>query len=529
MSHILLKAGGGSGSSSGGTSDHGSLSGLLDNDHPQYSSSAHTHTEYSVTGHIHDLRYYTESEIDSFLNEKADFSSFTAHTGTSSIHFTEASINYENILNTGHSHDFSVIYNTGHTHPQYSLTSHTHSYSAGTDSASFTAHTADTSIHFTEASIDIDNIISGHSHGLIDLNQDGATHSQVIAWNSGTSRWQPTNPVTSTGGTSDHGGLTGLLDNDHPQYRLTATTIDYSEIANTGHVHTISEITDFDPADYTTDVEFDAHTGDSTIHFTEASIDYANISNTGHSHDYSAIYNTGHNHDFSTIWNTAHTHTVDFSDVANTGHVHTIAQITDFDPTDYTTDTEFDTHTGTSNIHFLESSIDIANITSGHTHPLANLHQDGASTNDAIIWNGGAWVASAQTIGSGTGGTTTVTHRVGISLDGGGSEIESGIAGDTFVLEAGTITSATLIAEPLTGSAGSIVVDIWVDDLANHPPTDDDSITSGTPVTISSDVQTQDTTLTDWTTNISANSVIRFNVDSVDNITKCQLVLGVET
>jgi hypothetical protein len=44
---------------------------------------------------------------------------------------------------------------------------------------------------------------------------------QVIAWNAGASRWEPT---TGGGGVTDHGALTGLADNDHPQYALAVRT-----------------------------------------------------------------------------------------------------------------------------------------------------------------------------------------------------------------------------------------------------------------------------------------------------------------
>lgn len=54
-----------------GVSDHGLLSGLDDNDHPQYSLTGHIHTEYSATGHSHsDLA--TDAELTSGLAGKSD-------------------------------------------------------------------------------------------------------------------------------------------------------------------------------------------------------------------------------------------------------------------------------------------------------------------------------------------------------------------------------------------------------------------------------------------------------------------------
>lgn len=69
------------GSQTGPITDHGQLTGLTDDDHPQYLNQAradarysnvvHAHTGYSSVGHTHDDRYYTESEVDAKLVEKA--------------------------------------------------------------------------------------------------------------------------------------------------------------------------------------------------------------------------------------------------------------------------------------------------------------------------------------------------------------------------------------------------------------------------------------------------------------------------
>lgn len=142
------------------------------------------------------------------------------------------------------------------------------------------------------------------------------------------------------GGVTDHGLLSGLLDNDHPQYALSSTTvsltshtadtsihftevsIDFANISNTGHSHQFSAITDTghthvelditDLKDYAVRSYFESHTGDSSIHFTESSISFLNIANTAHTHPYSGISNTAHTHAFSSITNTAHTHSDGF-------------------------------------------------------------------------------------------------------------------------------------------------------------------------------------------------------------------------
>lgn len=51
----------------------------------------HTHTGFAVTGHTHDDRYYTETEIDNKLSAKANATSLTDHTSDADIHVTAAS------------------------------------------------------------------------------------------------------------------------------------------------------------------------------------------------------------------------------------------------------------------------------------------------------------------------------------------------------------------------------------------------------------------------------------------------------
>ena len=111
----------------------------------------------------------------------------------------------------------------------------------------------------------------------------------------------------------------------------------------------------------------------------------------------------------------------------------------------------------------------------------------------------------------------TITY----AIDGGGGVIQTGIRGDLEVPFNCTLTAVTALAD----QSGSIVVDIWKDTLANYPPTDADSITASAPVTISSDTDSQNTTLSGWTTTVSAGDILRFNVDSCTSITRCVISL----
>lgn len=113
--------------------------------------------------------------------------------------------------------------------------------------------------------------------------------------------------------------------------------------------------------------------------------------------------------------------------------------------------------------------------------------------------------------------TNVKTTTLVFIIDGGGSAITTGIKGDLIVDFGCTIQSVTLLAD----QSGSIVVDIWKDTYANYPPTNADSITASAKPTISTATKSQDSTLTGWTTSISAGDILRFNVDS---ITTCQRV-----
>lgn len=149
---------------------------------------------------------------------------------------------------------------------------------------------------------------------------------------------------------------------------------------------------------------------------------------------------------------------------------------------------------------------------------------NGTLTAERVI-TAGTGIALAD---AGAGGTLTVSAStnlragaLGITIDGGGAEITTGVKGYIEAVAACTISRATLLAD----QTGSIVIDVWKDTYANYPPVDADSITASAPPTISSSNKSQDTTLTGWTTTVSAGDVIGFNVDSVTTLERVHLIL----
>jgi len=116
------------------------------------------------------------------------------------------------------------------------------------------------------------------------------------------------------------------------------------------------------------------------------------------------------------------------------------------------------------------------------------------------------------------------TFAVTLVVDGGGEAILAGEKGHLQIPFPCTILEAHAYAD----QSGSIVVDVWKDTYANFPPTDADSITSATPITITDGTKVKDVALTGWTTTISAGDVLSYNVDSCATITRVTITLVVE-
>ena len=111
-----------------------------------------------------------------------------------------------------------------------------------------------------------------------------------------------------------------------------------------------------------------------------------------------------------------------------------------------------------------------------------------------------------------------------VVIDGGGSAITTGIKGDLVIPYNCRIVGVTMLAD----QTGSIVVDIWNDTYSNFPPTDADSITASAVPTITSATKSTDTTLTGWSTDLTKDDILRFNVDSASTITKLTIHLDIK-
>jgi hypothetical protein len=142
------------------------------------------------------------------------------------------------------------------------------------------------------------------------------------------------------------------------------------------------------------------------------------------------------------------------------------------------------------------------------------------ASGDAEIWT--------QIVGLLIQGATAHTHTyplpgaVNFVFGDGTNVIAAGLKGFVRFPYAATITKWSLVADV----AGTIVVDIWKDVYANHPPTVADSIPSPKPSLSSAD-QNESSSLGSWTTlAIAEGDVLAFNVEATPaTLTLCTLTL----
>lgn len=119
--------------------------------------------------------------------------------------------------------------------------------------------------------------------------------------------------------------------------------------------------------------------------------------------------------------------------------------------------------------------------------------------------------------------TDLARYTVGITMDGAGSAITTGQKGYRSIPITGTIAKVRLLAD----QDGDIVMDVWKDIFANYPPVVADTITASAKPTLSTADSYEDSTLTGWTTAVTAGDVLGFNVDSVATVERVALEIEI--
>lgn len=116
------------------------------------------------------------------------------------------------------------------------------------------------------------------------------------------------------------------------------------------------------------------------------------------------------------------------------------------------------------------------------------------------------------------------TAIITYNFDGGPSVPNTGTYGYITIPYDCTITYGRLLAN-LSGSA---VVEVWRKAYASFPPASGDKISASAPLTLTAQQNSQDTTLTGWTTALKAGDVLAFNINSIATLTRLNLTLGVK-
>lgn len=170
------------------------------------------------------------------------------------------------------------------------------------------------------------------------------------------------------------------------------------------------------------------------------------------------------------------------------------------------------------------TNLNASNLTSG-TVPDARFPATLPAASGANLTN-----LNASNLSSGTVPAARLPARtgvIGIIIDGAGSAITTGVKGFIEVPFACTITGATVLSTDASATTGSIVVDVWKDTYTNYPPTVTDTITASAKPTLSGTNKSKDTTLTGWTTSITAGDILGFKVDSATTVTRVLVSLTV--
>ena len=181
---------------------------------------------------------------------------------------------------------------------------------------------------------------------------------------------------------------------------------------------------------------------------------------------------------------------------------------------------------------FLRELIGLAGQQTTDTESIAELEARVAALENA---EGGA---SAEIIGLGSilvtgslsagqvfislSGETAKPCSASASFSGGATDIAVGTFCDLFVLQAFTITKATLVGDP----SGTMEIDILAVDISAFPPGAGDTICGGTPPALVGAATYQDSTLTGWTVAVPANTVLRFIVNDCSGVTNANLVIN---
>lgn len=196
--------------------------------------------------------------------------------------------------------------------------------------------------------------------------------------------------------------------------------------------------------------------------------------------------------------------------------------------------------TGTGVAKITSGVLSTASAGTDYEVPLTFTQSVSRSTNTVTLTGDSATPGNSKYYGTNVSGTrgfydlppssdsVARVCTIGITIDGSGGVISTGVKGYIHVPYGGTINQAVILCD----QSGSIVINVWkctytqFDAGSTHPVVGD-KITSTNPPTVTTATKSKDSTLTGWTTSFSADDVFAFNVDSVTTVTRATLILKI--
>jgi hypothetical protein len=113
-------------------------------------------------------------------------------------------------------------------------------------------------------------------------------------------------------------------------------------------------------------------------------------------------------------------------------------------------------------------------------------------------------------------------RAIGATFDGAGVALTSGATQTTYFTSP---YACTISAWNATVDTGTITIDVWKIATGTAIPTSANTITASALPAISTGTAKHSTTLTGWTTTVSANDIFGFNINAVASATKASIVL----
>lgn len=177
------------------------------------------------------------------------------------------------------------------------------------------------------------------------------------------------------------------------------------------------------------------------------------------------------------------------------------------------------------------------------THAAAADPHTGYMLESLASAKGEVWGASADNVPAMVAASTEGQLLVGRAAETSGNKFETRYAALTMVIGNGVTVIAAgikgyvrvpfnceIVRESiLADQSGAIKIDVWLDDYANYPPDNSDTITGGNePEIAASGTRDEDTTLTSWSKTLAEGRVLGINVDSCTSIKQVTFELRVK-